>query len=443
MFLLKNLIWRLYMDTITIEKLLVRFVDLVDKYEEIDQQTGNNFNIFNISGTSAREKTFCLLLRELISPDGTHGQKNRFLKLFMSSFLKIENVDCKNAIVKTEYPTKNGRRIDIVIEIPGSYFIPIEVKTNDYTIDQDSQCFDYYEEMRTHKGNLNRKIFYLTLEGKLPSSVSAGKLIEMETGIVSEELVTKSFSVDVLSWLYLCLQDEMTIKLSPIREILLQFIQCIKKLTGQLEDHIMNEALSIIMKNGKNMEAAVTISNAIAEAKIALVKKIFLKLDEQIRKKKPNLLRKREYEFDFEVGVKYFNKPLNIWLGKENYPGLLYSVPNLLEPYVFGIEYYSNERVLYYGFTKNEFRPITLDEEAEFRTKYPKFSETNRDGCWVHYEYINYGNGKKDFVYNTENSDYYALFDDNGFLRFIEQVMVNINNFLGNIELKVSQKNGL
>ena len=86
---------------------------------------GEQFNLFHTCGVNHYEVTHSAILAELLSPDGTHGQKDAYLKLFLDVVKgavdredEKTNVlslfDTSAAEVRTEYSIGNGR-IDILI----------------------------------------------------------------------------------------------------------------------------------------------------------------------------------------------------------------------------------------------------------------------------------------------------------------------------------------
>ena len=105
-------------------------------------KNGKKFNIFSIQRTASDELRVCRLLRELLDPNGSHGQGDVFLRKFFtvvlnSDFHGLIDQDYKTAKVVCEETIDNLRRIDIVIHI-GRHLIPVEVKL--YADDQNKQA---------------------------------------------------------------------------------------------------------------------------------------------------------------------------------------------------------------------------------------------------------------------------------------------------------------
>lgn len=75
-----------------IEKLLNDVNEITIKQktikETIAKETGNNFNIFEITHISQKEVPMCRILTELLDPNGSHGQNKIYLNLFFKIVLK-------------------------------------------------------------------------------------------------------------------------------------------------------------------------------------------------------------------------------------------------------------------------------------------------------------------------------------------------------------------
>lgn len=270
-----------------IENLLSQISDINKKYVVINEKTGKNFNIFDITSISSNEVIICKILYELINPNGSHGQKDKYLKLFLKEVLNITEQDYKFVKVSKEYLIKNNRRIDLYVETD-NYKIPIEVKI--YAGDQNKQCYDYY------KYAYNSKLFYLTLDGNMPSA-------ESMDGLDLSCVIPVSFKYDIINWLNSCLMDLETIKITPIREILFQLKDNINKLTGQVEGDLKMDIVDTIMKSNDNIKSAFDIAEVLPEVKIKITTDFFRELKK--------LFEENDYiifDYDEEQIKKYYKK---------------------------------------------------------------------------------------------------------------------------------------
>ena len=244
-----------------------------EKYELLRKETGSYFNIFEIADIATKEVKICRVIYELLSPLGCHYQGSVYLKLFMETVLGIENVDedeLHSAKVFRERIIDEKRRIDLLIET-NKRMIPIEVKI--YAKEQSDQCYDYYEYVLKFNKIITPQLFYLTRFGNEPSS--AGGLTCSDDKHSSSNIICISFAQDILRWLELCLKETETLKLAPIREVLLQLMLTIRRFTGQMEDREMKELISLLRTSSTFMHGADKMQGAIPEAKKALMMDLF------------------------------------------------------------------------------------------------------------------------------------------------------------------------
>lgn len=407
-----------------IEILLNRISDISKKYDFIYQKTGRFFNIFEIASIEADEVTLCRIIHELINPKGSHYQGDTYLRFFVEKVLKMDftEEDYKNVNVHREYIISNNRRIDLVIETKDR-FIPIEVKI--YAGDQKKQCSDYYKAAR------NSKVFYLTIDGHVPSKESAEGLtavVDNEGKIIEyTEVCQISFREEIAAWINRCLEHQETIMIAPIREILLQFMAVIRKLTNQMEEGKEMEIASIIASSKEHMKSAVEIESSLKVCKIEMMKKTLKEIEKAISKTK--LINEYDYEFDNGKLVNsYYDKKTS------TYPGISYFCKNLNKP---GVDLWLRVEIdshIYVGICtplngKSKGSQLT---NGEVEKALPDF-ELRRDGWWIYWEYLPKDN--KSFCPNFKefNDEYFNLFDKDKFEDFIQEAAGRINNVINKI----------
>ena len=142
-------------ENIIIQELLVEVAAINKKYENIEEVTGANFNIFKIMRMETDEvRTHSRFIAELLNPNGSHGQKDIFLVLFINVFkrLLIEKApnladvfdilkcDISTTEIKVEEVMENGR-VDIVMKFSNGQVMVIENKI--YAGDQYGQLARY------------------------------------------------------------------------------------------------------------------------------------------------------------------------------------------------------------------------------------------------------------------------------------------------------------
>src|SRR5665648_519921 len=290
------------------EMLILKIMPISEKFELVNQKTGGYFNIFEIASIATKEVMICRVISELLSPKGGHCQGALYLSLFLSIVLKIDinEEEIKSARVSPEYVIDEKRRIDIVIQIKDR-LIPIEVKI--YAKDQGNQCFDYYQ-----KANKS-KLYYLTPYGDKPSEYSTNGMVSNTEGYEGIECI--SFATDIIEWLDVCLRQKETIKLAPIREIILQLSTAIRGFTNQMEDEKEREVVDKITKSKEMFECALDIEKSLPAAKSQIMEKFFDTL-------------KEEFEISELIVVHYNENDINNYYrtNKSNNPSISIVIKN-------------------------------------------------------------------------------------------------------------------
>lgn len=407
-----------------IELLLSNISAISEKYDLIYQKTGGYFNIFDIANISSDEVTICRIIYELLNPKGSHYQGNDYLKLFIKHVLKDINFieqDYKTIRIHREYMISNDRRIDLAIETEDK-FIPIEVKI--YAEDQVKQCYDYFQYAK------NSNLFYLTLDGRSPTPESAEGLepdYDEENTIIGYKGVSQiSFKEDILNWLNKCLELQETVKIAPIREILLQFIGVVRKLTNQMEEGKEMEIINILSSSKENMKNAIEIEKSLKSCKSEMIRKVLKAIESGINREK--LINQYDYEFaDYKLVNNYYEKK------GSSYPGISYfckSLGNGLDLW-FRVEI---DHHIFVGFCTpfNDKACGKQLSENEIEIILPKL-EPYIDGWWVYWEYLPKDDEIHAINFKEFNDEYLSLFDESTFNSFIETSVNSINYMLDKI----------
>lgn len=180
----RNVIARFFNDTCSEIKIAERIKGRYSRYLSAD------FNVFNYLKFSFGENKISFIISKLLDPMATHGQGDKFLKLFVETVKKSKQnkVDCKwagscdttkrlerineddllKSKVKCESVTKKNRRIDIVININDHFGIGIENKP--YSEEQPVQIPDYCEELSSRFGKDNFVLIFLAPSYKTPET---------------------------------------------------------------------------------------------------------------------------------------------------------------------------------------------------------------------------------------------------------------------------------
>lgn len=409
----------------SIELLLSEVSHISKKYELINQNTGGYFNIFDIANIAKDEVCVCRFIYELINPKGSHYQGYTYLKLFVEHVLNMNfsDYEYKKAVVHREYVINNGRRIDLVIEI-GDKFIPIEVKI--YAKDQYKQCFDYYKFYAK-----NSNVFYLTLDGRCPSKESAKGLTKTKDGGY-EEVSQISFENDILTWLNKCVSYHETIKIAPIREVILQFMGVIRSMTNLLVEEKEYEIVSTISSSKENIKSAIEIEKSLKTCKINMLKRVL----ESIEKRFSNRF-KEEDKLDAHSYKSDNYKLVNTYYGRKEptCPGLSYFIKSLNKEGVDLLLRFEIDTHLFIGFCtpkKGEASGKQLDRN-EINDLLFDCGECD-NGWWIYREYLPYGNKSSGPNFKDFNEAYFDLFDEKKFNSFIDLCEGRILKVLENLK---------
>ena len=237
-------------NTNKISNILPQVQLLKSKYDELAAVTGEHFNVFSILGVEADEvRTHSAFLADLLNPQGSHRQGAVFLKLFLE--LKVvknsEHGEYKNP--ETFQVTKEGStdrgRIDILLEKRDACIV---IENKIYADDQDAQMERYYDYATSKRLSEEQiKLVYLTLDGSPPSKGSLGKLPE-------ERVKCLSYSEDIINWLEECMKLQEVQRISSIREIVFQYRDLLKRLTGQSTNRRYSMELKDILLRDENYE---------------------------------------------------------------------------------------------------------------------------------------------------------------------------------------------
>lgn len=312
------------METGKIVQLLSQTRNIVEKYDRIAEATGERFNIFEITGLETDEvKLHSAFIAQLLNPKGSHGLKDRFLKLFLEmlsmqkkAFVNQEmhseqklydnldnaRVSVEEYIGPLEENGYTGGRIDILIEFKNRQKIAIENKI--YAIDQKHQLRRY----ANYAEDINLiDLIYLTLDGKEADINSTCNGIN---GLKDINPYCISYKTYIVSWLEKCLKESASRPL--VRETITQYIYVIKKLTGQNNNDTMNTEIvnEIISKN------LISAAENIHKSWVAVQCKLLITMCERIKNEIKGLI--VEWEFKNE------SLPMTIMFCRKEWPYYIY-----------------------------------------------------------------------------------------------------------------------
>jgi hypothetical protein len=238
------------MEPYKFENLFYQITSINKRYSKINELTGENFNVFRIIKLgSAEVRMHSAFLAELLNPNGSHGQKDIFLKLFIEIFCyrqnKIDTASCNVVIEKyigrLNTEKSEGGKIDILITDKSGNQIIIENKI--FAGDQINQILRYA------KHNSKADLVYLSLDGKEPEIYSSAHL---KSG---KDYICRSYTTHITQWLELCRQQVAILPI--IRESITQYLNLVKYLTNQTLNDSMKDEIATLLSN--NLEASFII----------------------------------------------------------------------------------------------------------------------------------------------------------------------------------------
>lgn len=244
--------------TINLNNLLQNVAIIQKKYDENAKITGENFNIFSVMSMEYDEVyTHSAIIGELLNPNGSHGQGDIFLKIFVeeirNSFKDNIQIDdfnnlindkiCERVISQSnDWENVTGGRIDIVIE-DNKQILIIENKPG--WEDQPYQLIRYnkYAETKVHKKAF---LFYLTLNGRdlkkeeeiYNNTKGFNYRFDETIGCSTDQLNIHhctyypiSFKIHIRDWIQKCIKVTNTKPL--LQATLEQYLNLINKITFQ------------------------------------------------------------------------------------------------------------------------------------------------------------------------------------------------------------------
>ena len=245
---------------------------LKNKHDELVAATGENFNVFSILRIRHEEvKTHTPILAELLNPHGSHYQKADFLKLFLEKIcVKSKEPAFAFDSNPESYRVRSEKRIDqtqfdIMLEKKDEARIVIENKI--LAGDQNNQLFRLYQGARKNFGG-QVKLIYLTLDGSQPGEDSLKSPDQDDVSLNQDEFQCISYRDEIIPWLEECSKLQAVQRIAPIREILFQYRNLLKDLTGQPTNTNTAMKLSNLLTEDENYELIPQLEQALLESKV-------------------------------------------------------------------------------------------------------------------------------------------------------------------------------
>lgn len=399
----------------SVRELLERTNGILDIRRRTPPKPGERFNVFSIMNMETKEvDTHCRLLYELLSPNGSHGMGGCFLEAFFDLVLEKPYPGSTAVSVYREYvidhTDDNYGRIDLLIQ-GRNFCYPIEVKVR--AKDQWEQVKRY---ARFSSDAQDSQVFYLTLDGSIPSEDSLG-------GTDLSDVVCLSFADDIRRWLKRCC--ELAWQCPAITETLRQYIGVIDKLTGGgQEDAYMEQIQQTIKSSRDHFESAVAVSAALKTVKAEKMRDIFQEIVGHVEVKG---LKSCQSTYKGDSVIYYEPSRRRVW------PGIIYPIPHQEcgdLHLALNIEVWDD---LYYGliFYKGncEQVPDAVGQLADafsdqaWKTFIEKFAR--RNDWWLWWRYLP---GQESHLnFKTCGGLYPALYDPDSYREIMNQILAELD----------------
>lgn len=213
--------------------LLSGYGSLKNMIKVLERKEAGNYNIFDILNIKASEvKTHTPFLKNLLDPNGTHGQGDLFLRSFIAEFIPDGKKEHFELSVSNDYNvieekfTASGR-IDIYIHSlnPQKKF-GIVIENKIYGPDQENQLKRYYDFLDEIKGFTNDQLmmFYLTIYGGDPSpnSIELDLREKLKANNVFRNI---SYKEDITRWLT---ESSKEIQANRVKDLVAQYLSILK-----------------------------------------------------------------------------------------------------------------------------------------------------------------------------------------------------------------------
>ncbi len=255
--------------------------------DRFSEQLAPDFSIFDYLRTNENSLSRCF--RDLLDPNGKHGQR----RLFLDSFLRRIGADhwassseCR--IVRVEQPTHRNRRLDIYLEFDNGL---IGIENKPWAGDQGRQLSDYAAWLMQTARRRRCKywlLVYLSNTDPIDSSISECRREKLERGGRFLQMP----SSEVIEWLR---EGEAKTKALAVRVFVDQLATFIRiNVNRELDMCEEVEIRNAVLVSSENLEAAFLVNRTFDSVKRQLLHQLQADLQTKLLEK--------EYQTDINVG---------------------------------------------------------------------------------------------------------------------------------------------
>ena len=291
-----TLIFRRYgLEWIETQRFLFEVHQLFEQHVKRQQRSSNQFNFFSLFKYESDENIHSDFIAELLRPNGVHGQGAIFLQLFLKQCVPQEqrwhNLQLMKAAVQREYylgaidwDEVGGGRVDIRIECQNNIFL---IENKIYAGLQQLQLERYLNACT----DMKHQVVLLTLDKNDSVLGTAQESLE------KKGLIWLTYQEDILPWLEMC-KKEMADN-NVMREVLNQYLYCLKKLSHEIEDDMSKNDLMIkIMEDTRNLKSFIYLSQI-------QTNEVFVELNKRVLEQVSHAV---EVTFQKKVDVHYVHR---------------------------------------------------------------------------------------------------------------------------------------
>lgn len=239
--------------------------------DERARVTHERFNVFTTlldAGDEVRLHT--RFLHNLLDPAGSHDCGRLFLDLFLNTLRERPGLDHDDNPAALDAPRDeiawtvekeafrgNVGQIDLLLERRG---MGIAIENKIYAVEQREQLARYSRYLRSGYGD-SARVIYLTLDGKKSGTHEQTPYIRI------------SYADHIMAWLEKCLQE--THHFLPINQVLLQYREVVRLLTGQsLDTSLMKTVTEVILCNPGIIRHRHQIEKGINDARAVIMQRL-------------------------------------------------------------------------------------------------------------------------------------------------------------------------
>ena len=243
----------------TAQSILSHAGEILHRHEEIARRTGRRFNLFDLLDRATDEvKGHSAFIAALLSPTGTHGQGDLFLKPFLDRLTSLAEKTWRMDEAEGDWTVRvevalDRSRADIVLD-GGKHYIVIENKI--YTAEHSDQLQNYYRGAK--KTGRIAGVVFLPLEPAEPSKAARDE--------IGDRLLATDYTQLILPWINDCIG--LAARVPPVREGLIQYHRLIARLTQEPEDMDSQQEITTLLNAPERLDAAAQLAAALVKKRI-------------------------------------------------------------------------------------------------------------------------------------------------------------------------------